>query len=264
VRSKNTLTSTSTSPQRLSPSQQYAVAQKAAQTAFSKAIPQRLGKEVKARSSSLISPKTRTKEIRERFGQGRKVFSGGNADIGDLFRTGEELERSPLLLRKRIEQAKNLGGPSRNGGVDGFIVWRTEGGKKVRIADEEDSPKKKKDIQHLPNKKPKGAPSLPGKKPKGPAKGIANIALLRQTYGMVKLVVQTAWWFVSPVFNPRSALRWRWVRNKLTWQDVLLIGSAVIFGGGAFLVMALCARLLGVGIQIVKVSIRVFKILVGL
>lgn len=53
---KSTLTSTSTSPLRQSSSEQYAGVKNAAQAAFLGASPQRLGKEVKARSSSLVSP----------------------------------------------------------------------------------------------------------------------------------------------------------------------------------------------------------------
>jgi hypothetical protein len=97
------------SPQRQSPSQ-YAGAKNAAQAAFLGASPQRLGKEVKARSSSLVSPKSRTKEVAERPGQRRKTVSGGNVGIVYLFKTPEELEKNPKLLKKRIEQAKQLGG----------------------------------------------------------------------------------------------------------------------------------------------------------
>jgi hypothetical protein len=261
---KSTLTSTSTSPQRQSPSQQYAGAQNAAQAAFLNASPQRLVKEVKARSTSLVSPNPRTMEPGEGPGQVRKTFSGGNVDIGDLFRTQEELDKNPQPLRKRIEKAKRLGGPSRNGGEDGLIVWCTEVEKRVRFAGDKPPSGKEKILESLPNKKLNGTQSLPSKKPKGPGKGTADISLLRKTYGIVIGAVRTAWWFVSPVFNPRSSLRWRWVRNELTWQDVLLIGAAGIFGGGAFLIMALLARLLGVGLQIVKGCIKVCKVLAQL
>lgn len=262
VATKTTPTSISTSPQRQSPSQQYAVAQKAARVAFSNMSPQRQA-EVKARSTSLISPKPRTMEIRERSGQGRKAFSVGNVDIGDLSRAGEELERNPQLLRKRIEQAKKPGEPSRNGEEDGLIAWCTEAVEKVRIADEKASPGKKS-THRSPNKNVKGTQSSSSKISKGPDKSIANISLLWRTYGMVKQAVHTALLFVSPVFNPSSSLRWRWERNELTWQDVLLIGAAGVFGGGAFVIMVLCARLLGVGLQIVKVCIKVCKMLAGL
>lgn len=134
--------------------------------------------------------------------------------------------------------------------------------KRVRFSDK--SPDGKKIPQSLPNKKLKGTQSLPSKKPKSPSKAAANISLLRKTYGMVMEAVRTAWWFVSPVFNPRSSLRWRWLRNELTWQDRLLIGAAGIFGGGAFLIMVLLARLLGVGLQIVKGCIKVCRVLAEL
>jgi hypothetical protein len=39
-----------------------------------------------------VLPKSRTKELAEQSAQGRKTFSGGNVDIGDLFRTPEKLE----------------------------------------------------------------------------------------------------------------------------------------------------------------------------
>lgn len=191
------------------------------------------------------------------------MFSGGNVDIGDLFRTPEELEKNPLLLRKRIKDAKQLGGSSRNGGEDGFIVWCTDVEKRVRFGDKLHEGKKKI-TQSLPNKKLNGTQSLPSQKPKGSSMDTGNISLLRKSYGMAMGAVRTAWWFVSPVFNPRSSLRWRWLRNELTWQDVLLIGAAGIFGGGAFLIMVLLARLLGVGLQIVKGCIKICRVLAEL
>jgi hypothetical protein len=169
------------------------------------------------------------------------MFSGGNVDIGELFRTRKELEKNPQLLRKRIEQAKQLGGPSRNGGEDGFIVWCTDIEKRVRSANKKPATGQKKISQ-----------SLPGKKAIGPGKSTAKVSVLRKTYRMLIGAIGLAWWFVSPVFNPRSSLRWRWGRNKLTWWDIILIGAAGILGGGAFLVMALVARLLGVGLQITR------------
>jgi hypothetical protein len=54
------------------------------------------------------------------------------------------------------------------------------------------------------------------------------------------------------------------VRNELTWQDCILIGAAAIFGGGAFLIMVLLARLLGVGLQIVKGCIEACRVLAEL
>jgi len=70
----------------------------------------------------------RTKEPGELWGQGRKISSAGNVDIGDLFRAREELE------------------------------------KKVRIGDEKTVTGKKNGNQFLPNKTPKGTPGSPSKK----------------------------------------------------------------------------------------------------
>lgn len=192
------------------------------------------------------------------------MFSQGNVDIGDLFKAQEELEKNPQLLRRRIEHAKQLGGPSRNEGEDGFIVWCTNIERRVRFTDEKPLAGKKKTPQSMSKKKLKGTQNLPSKKPKAPEKGIAKVSLLRKTYGMMMWAVGTAWLFVSPVFNPRSSLRWRWGRNELMWQDILLIGAAGIFGGGAFLIMVLLAKLLGVGLQVVKGCIMVCKVLAQL
>jgi hypothetical protein len=93
-----------------------------------------------------------------------------------------------------------LGGPSINGGEDGFIVWCTDMEKKVRFSDK--LPEGKKKIRQSPPKKLKSTQSLPSKKAKGPSKGTANVLLLREIYGIVIGAVRTAWWFVSPVFNP--------------------------------------------------------------
>lgn len=180
--------------------------------------------------------------------------------MGDLFKTQEELKKNQNLLRKRINRGKVLGGPS-NGG-DELIVWETEVEKEVSVSDEKLT-YGKKFTSYMPNKRVKNMESLPSEKPKGPDKDLAYMSPLQMTYVMAKQAVRAAWRLMSPVFNPHSGLRCRWVRNELTWQDVLLIGAAGVFGGGAFLAMVLCARLVGIGLQIVKAFLKICKMLVG-
>jgi len=253
---RSTLTFISTSPQRQRLSQQ-STAQNAAQAAFPRASSQRLGKEVRTRSSSLASPKTKSKEA----GQGRKIFSKGNVDTGDLFSTPVDLERNPQLLRKRVEQAKQLGGPSSNGGEDGFIVCCADVEKRVRFANDQPPAGQKKISQSSPYKRLKDPQSMPSKKPKASREVIVKVSMIRKLYEMVMWAIGVAWWFVSPVFNPRSGLRWGWRRNELTWRDILLIGAAGTFGGGVFLVMVLLARIVKVALRIVNWCIKVCKVL---
>lgn len=188
------------------------------------------------------------------------MFSGGSVDTGDPSRNREELEKNRQLLGKRIEQARQLSGPSRNG-EDKLIVCCTDVEKRVRFADEKTPAEQKKTPEGLPKKALKGTHSLMGKKPKGSSEDIAKVPTLRDVYELVMWAIGAAWWFVSPVFNPRSGLRWRWGKKELTWRDILLIGAAAIFGGGVFLLMVLLARLIGMGLRIVKGCIKVGHVL---
>jgi hypothetical protein len=174
------------------------------------------------------------------------VFSGGNVDIGDLFMTREELEKNPQLLRKRIEQAKQLGGPSRNGGEDGFIVWCTDI-KRVSSANKKPATGQKKISQ-----------SLPGQESEGSLQKYNQGISAAKTYRILTGAIGVAWWFVSPVFNPRSSLRWSGGDNnhRSRWHTRRRSLSTVV--------MVLVARLIGVGLQIAKGCIKVCKVLAQL
>jgi hypothetical protein len=76
--------------------------------------------------------------------------------------------------------------------------------KRVRFSDK--PPNGKKIPQSLPYKKLNGTQSLPSKRPKVPKPQLVY-RCCGNFCGMVIWPVRTAWWFVSPVFNPRSTLK---------------------------------------------------------
>lgn len=95
-------------------------------------------------------------------------------------------------------------------------------------------------------------PFSPGRRNDGPGKDLPKPSILLEIYRTLKEIIATAWWFISPVFNPRSGLRVRWVRGELTWQDIVLITAATVFGGGTFLVVVVCMKVLGLGVSIMR------------
>ncbi|KAL2061655.1 hypothetical protein VTL71DRAFT_7032 [Oculimacula yallundae] len=65
-------------------------------------------------------------------------------------------------------------------------------------------------------------------------------------------LLQNAWLFVEPVFNPDSEVRKRFDRQALTGQDVGLFIAAALFCFGGFIGLLVCARTLGVVVQALK------------
>lgn len=85
------------------------------------------------------------------------------------------------------------------------------------------------------------------------------LMLLRTTRQMIL----TAWWFVEPVFDPKSAFRRRWERQELTWRDAVVIAGACLFGAGALQAAVICARLAGTAVQIVRLLGGTCRFLLG-
>lgn len=81
--------------------------------------------------------------------------------------------------------------------------------------------------------------------------------------GTTREMILTAWWFVEPVFDPKSAFRGRWERQELIWRDVVVIGGAGLFGAGALLAAVLCARMVGMAVQIVRLVGGICRFLLG-
>lgn len=78
-------------------------------------------------------------------------------------------------------------------------------------------------------------------------------------------IIGTAWWFVEPVFHPQSEVRKRWEQRRLTWHDVGLVAAATFFAVAMFLtataVAVAVARVVGMGLQLLRVFMAVFKLL---
>ena len=77
-------------------------------------------------------------------------------------------------------------------------------------------------------------------------------------------MIQNAWLLVEPVFNPRSSVRKRFVDQRMTTQDVGLFLVAALFAGGMLLVVVAFARVVAIGLQIVRSFGALFRLLAGI
>lgn len=66
-------------------------------------------------------------------------------------------------------------------------------------------------------------------------------------------VLQTAWWFVGPIFDTESALRKRWEEDMISWQDISIFITAGIFGMCLGLMAIVCGRIVGMCLRILRV-----------
>ena len=77
-------------------------------------------------------------------------------------------------------------------------------------------------------------------------------------------MVPTAWDFVQPVFDAESDVRIRWEQRRITWQDVGLFTAAAVFAAGMILMVVTLARLVGMGLQVVRSFLALFRLFAGL
>ena len=80
---------------------------------------------------------------------------------------------------------------------------------------------------------------------------------------VVRSILHTAWWIVGPVFDPESDLRRRWAHHRLTWKDMGVFMAAGVFAVAIFLITVVFARALGIGFQVLKAFVGLFKLLTG-
>ncbi|OBT91233.1 hypothetical protein VE02_00310 [Pseudogymnoascus sp. 03VT05] len=76
-------------------------------------------------------------------------------------------------------------------------------------------------------------------------------------------LILAAWCFVEPVFDPRSALRARCERQKMTWRDGVVVAGAGLFGAAALLAAVLCVRVVGKVVSVVGVVGGGCRLLLG-
>jgi hypothetical protein len=76
--------------------------------------------------------------------------------------------------------------------------------------------------------------------------------------------LQTAWWFVEPIFDPESGLRQRWERGgSLTLSDMGLFAAAAVFLGALLLITVMGVRVLVLVVQIVRAFAGVLRVITG-
>ena len=189
--------------------------------------------------------------MREYINREFKKVQGGRDDIGDPSRTREELEKDPGLYEKRLSAAARAGGP-KNGGEDSFVVWAPEPKAAYMKAGKHASL-----LTRITQGRQKGGSSPFRRAPKpAPPRSTGQVIA-----GIIFRIIETGWWFVEPVFDPCSDVRKRWKQHRLTWQDISLFIGAAIFGVGMFLMAVVFARVLGMGLQLLRMFMGVFKLL---
>jgi hypothetical protein len=236
-------------------------------------------------SGQLRPPKVRkqkTEGMREYIDREFKKGPGGKEDIGDPSKTREEVEKDAALYQRRLTAAARAGGCQNGGGEDSLVVWAPEpkAAKMNMNMNMNVNVKAGKDAGLLTHiilhgrRQQKGGQSAVGggggggrggggrggaPKPAGPQSVRHMIA------GTAFRIIGTAWWFVEPVFHPQSEVRKRWEQRRLTWHDVGLVAAATFFAVAMFLtataVAVAVARVVGMGLQLLRVFMAVFKLL---
>lgn len=108
----------------------------------------------------------------------------------------------------------------------------------------------------------KGGP--PDSKRASPKSATPRLALLHTLGGIAFRILQTAWWFVEPIFDPESGLRQRWERGgSLTLSDMGLFAAAAVFLGALLLITVMGVRVLVLVVQIVRAFAGVLRVITG-
>ena len=108
----------------------------------------------------------------------------------------------------------------------------------------------------------KGGPQ--DRKRASPKSATPQLALLHTLSGIAFRILQTAWWFVEPVFDPESGLRKRWERgDSPTLSDVGLFAAAAVFLGALLLIAVMGIRALVLVVQVVRALGSVLRAITG-
>ena len=108
----------------------------------------------------------------------------------------------------------------------------------------------------------KGGP--PDSKRASPKPATPQLALLHTLSGIAFRILQTAWWFAEPVFDPESGLRKSWQRgDRLTMGDVGSFAAAAVFLGAVLLSAVMGIRVLVLVVQIVRALGSVLRVITG-
>jgi hypothetical protein len=248
---KSTPTSTSISPGQTQSQAQWHLGALGAQRGQSEA----------QRAARLALRKASAPSISPERSPGQKAgLLRGNIDIGDPSKSRIPSVNGVDILKRRVEKGLLPGSPPMNRGGDGFVVWHShppaammkkKGHDDIREEMERKQASLKGAVAVATRAKARAQPDAKGQLPLG--------GMLRAA----KQMVVTAWWFVEPVFDANSAFRRRWEQQQPTWHDALLICGACLFGVGALLAAVLCARVVGMALQIVRMVSGACRFLLG-
>lgn len=258
---KSTPISISTSPQ--SPVKQKEAAQNAALLAFQHLRHQTAMKTAGQTRGQLTPPNIR-KQKREdtRETNANRTARGESGDIGDpsAIKRGPE-KGSKAAQTCAVAAARTA---SRIGASDShrLAVWHAEPSAEKKAGKGERGRERERDIaQRAAHMK---ALALHQKRGVPPAKRLPRPGRPKRSIRQVAVgMAQSAWLLVEPVFDTDAAIRQRLERQRLTWQDVGVFVAAVVFMAGTFLASVVFARVVGIGLQVVRAFGVVFRLLTG-
>jgi len=184
----------------------------------------------------------------------------GNIDIGDPSKSRRPSVNDLDILKRRAEKGLLPGSPSTNRGGDGFVVWHSHPAAGMTKKKRDDDARGEMERKQASFKGAAAVATRAKARTQPDVKGQLTLGGMLQA---AKQMVVTAWWFVEPVFDANSAFRRRWERQQPTWHDALLICGACLFGVGALLAAVLCARVVGMVLQIVRMLSGACRFLLG-
>ncbi|KAK0118257.1 hypothetical protein ONS95_012558 [Cadophora gregata] len=237
VEMKSTPISISTS---LSPEEDKQAARNAAQMAFQHLRHTLAVKKAEKRNGDqLIPPKLRKQKVEIRR-EANRVVPDGRGGIGSPLKTKQTIKVEPSPIRKKpgSEDKLMVRHPHPSSAPKAENAGRMKGRDRKAV------------VLHQAGM--------------SPVNRALRQAQAQLSVGQVVLgLLQNAWLFVEPVFNPDSGIRKRFDKQSLTWQDIGLFFAAALFCGGMFIVLVILARVVGIGLQALRSFGVVFRLLIG-
>ena len=248
---KSTLISISTCHQ--SPEKQKEAAQNAALLAFQQLRRQTEIKKTEGQNGGQLTPlKIRKQKTEDTRNINTKVVGkpaqDGNVDIGNPSTFKSELGRG-LKASQASAVSATRAATSKIGVSDKLAVWHPEPSAEKEVREAGAHMKAIVLYQRHGVSSRKGLPT-PGRPP-------------RSIWQIVVGMAQGAWLIVEPVFDPKSSIRKRFERGRLTGEDVGLFVAAAMFMAGMFLVIVAFARVVGIGLQTVRAFGAVSRLFTG-
>jgi hypothetical protein len=246
VELKNTPISTSTCRQ--SSGKRKDAAQNAALLAFQQMRRQAAFTKIESQSrGQLTPPKIRKQKIEDTKGtktrKYHKVARDVNVDTGNL----SEIREGQGKCRLKTSQPSSItvarAATSRISASDKLAFWHPEPSAEKGVG-ETGKKGTRMNMKAIVLQQRRGVLS---------EKGLPTPGRLSRSIGRVFVsMVQSTWLVVKPVFDPMSGIRRRYEQQHLTWLDVGLFVAAAMFMTATFLATVILARVVGLGLKVIK------------